>query len=374
MKGKIREAIHRDIRANARIQIDKMHWKGDWRWRDNQAISRSLEHFLVDGVWPLMSVVEHKLQPSPWTSFTIWHDDGVISAIIDKHLGSDGWHLDLRPTHRGRLSIGIKLHSKKRFRQLHRSYFHLQKEKCSILPPLGSVSAVGKVLRAFEERTSVRIIDSPDVQIQVCSPGRLDQREAAILGVCFYLGSDTLRRFKKEELNSTHSYTDCRFILYDDYGNGGEFDSDFEWWGKDDDGKLVKSALPFRGRTDVLTCRSMHDIELINLVSTLLVHAQYGGYWQKLGRQFIEDVTKLLIAHDLAGLLAAQWVTGARAVYDKNAPDFFVLLSELVEYAFLEYERIQKAVATGESGARATGILSQMQTILEKYRNAIESS
>jgi hypothetical protein len=47
------------------------------------------------------------------------------------------------------------------------------------------------------------------------------------------------------------------------------------------------ASLPFEnGRSDLLTgSGSRLDIENINLLATLLVHAQYLGYWHQLGMQ-----------------------------------------------------------------------------------------
>jgi hypothetical protein len=36
------------------------------------------------------------------------------------------------------------------------------------------------------------------------------------------------------------------------------------------------------------------DIQNINLLATLLVHAQYQGYWSQLGMQFEEEMEALL--------------------------------------------------------------------------------
>jgi hypothetical protein len=50
------------------------------------------------------------------------------------------------------------------------------------------------------------------------------------------------------------------------------------------------------------------DIQNINLLATLLVHAQYQGYWNQLGMQFQEEMEALLERHVLNGLVDAPWV------------------------------------------------------------------
>src|SRR5262245_51715388 len=42
--------------------------------------------------------------------------------------------------------------------------------------------------------------------------------------------------------------------------------------------------------------------------SSLLVHAQYQGYWSELGTQFQEEIELLLERHLLSGLIEAPWV------------------------------------------------------------------
>ena len=95
------------------------------------------------------------------------------------------------------------------------------------------------------------------------------------------------------------------------YDAEGDFDRNFDWWTKDS-GKhcSVEPHLPFeRGRTDLLTgSGSRLDIQNINLLATLLVHAQYQGYWSELGVQCQEEIELLLERHLLSGLIEAPWV------------------------------------------------------------------
>src|SRR5262249_2693044 len=63
-----------------------------------------------------------------------------------------------------------------------------------------------------------------------------------------------------------------------------------------------KTAAPICSRSG-----SRLDIQNINLLSTLLVHAQY-QYWKQLGVQFQEEMAALLERHVLKGLVDAPWV------------------------------------------------------------------
>jgi hypothetical protein len=57
----------------------------------------------------------------------------------------------------------------------------------------------------------------------------------------------------------------------------------------------VEPQLPFKnGRSDLLTdSGSRLDIHNINLLATLLVHAQYQGYWNQLDMLFQEEMEAL---------------------------------------------------------------------------------
>ena len=143
--------------------------------------------------------------------------------------------------------------------------------------------------------------------------------------------------------------------------------------------RLVEPQLPFdNGRSDLLTgSGSRLDIENINLLATLLVHAQYQGYWDECGAQFQQEMEALLERHILNGLIEAPWVRTDDPTSDDDE-GFFAALQELVAYAFEESVRIKKqgdlfprwkAKPSGPSG----GILQEMQSLLQKYRGELIS-
>src|SRR3984893_8661234 len=66
---------------------------------------------------------------------------------------------------------------------------------CLVLRPLGSARSAILLLECIEYFIGSALFSNPEVQIQVCSPGRLGARRSALLAIGFYLGSDTLRRY-----------------------------------------------------------------------------------------------------------------------------------------------------------------------------------
>ena len=117
------------------------------------------------------------------------------------------------------------------------------------------------------------------------------------------------------------------------------------------------------------------DIQNINLLATLLVHAQYQGYWSQLGMQFEEEMEALLERHVLKGLVDAPWI---RTDDPESGDDdgFFAALQELVAYAFEESVRIKKKGGVfprwHEILVRSShGILQEVQSLLQKNRSEL---
>src|SRR5256885_8984977 len=82
------------------------------------------------------------------------------------------------------------------------------------------------------------------------------------------------------------------------------------------------------------------DIQNINLLATLLVHAQHQGYWNQLGMQFQEEMEALLERHVLNGLVDSPWVLTDDPQSDDD-DGLFAALQEHVVYALEECDRIK---------------------------------
>jgi hypothetical protein len=259
-------------------------------------------------------------------------------------------------------------------------YKHAQASLCLVLPPVGNARAAILLLECIERITGCALFGNR--KIQVCSPGRLDARRSALLAIGFYLGSDTLRRYSCGDLETTVSrdrryQRGRRLVIYD---AEGDFDRGFEWWERSRDGqdRLIRLQLPFEnGRSDLLTGNgSRLDIENINLLATLLIHAQHQGYWSNLGEQFEADMQSLLDRHLLAGLVSAPWVHTGDAE-DVDDMTFFSALQEPIAYVFEESVRVKKTSGIFFSRwhqipARSSrGILHEMQSLLKKYRTEV---
>jgi hypothetical protein len=312
------------------------------------------------------------------------HAPAKVDAVARHH----------RRVDHGHLSVGLKIHclgdgsqfsalvtglgGSEKILDINR-YKQFRASLCLVLPPVGSARSAILLVECIEHFIGSALLSNPEIQIQVCSPGRLDARRSALLAIGFYLGSDTLRRYTLGDLATSfaedyHYPRRRRLVLYD---AEGDFDRNFDWWKESGEDRLVESRLPFKsGRSDLLTGSSSRlDIENINLLATLLVHAQYQGYWKQLGMQFREEMETLLEQHLLNGLVDAPWVRTDDPESDDD-DRFFAALQELVAYAFEESVRIKKKARFfsnwHEIPARSSrGILQEVQSLLQKYRSEL---
>ncbi len=318
-----------------------------------------------------------------------------LLALLHGHAPAkvDAVALHRRRVEHGHLSVGLKIHclgDGSQFSTLVEGlggaqkildvnyYKHSHASLCLVLPPVGSARSAILLLECIEHFIGSALFSNPEIQIQVCSPGRLGARRSALLAIGFYLGSDTLRRYTLGELATSFAERQPysrgrRLVLYD--AEGG-FDRNFDWWKESGKHRLVEPQLPFEnGRSDLLTgSGSRLDIQNINLLATLLVHAQYQGYWNQLGMQFQDEMEALLERHVLNGLVDAPWVWTDDPESDDD--EFFAALQELVAYAFEESVRIKKKgrlfPSWHEIPVRSSrGILQEVQSLLQKYRSEL---
>ncbi len=312
----------------------------------------------------------------------------------------DALALEKRCVPHGLLSVGLKLHclgDEDLFSPLIEAlggeksvldcnvYKRSQAKFCLVLPPVGSAHAAILLLECIEQYTRCRVFNNPNIQLQVCSPGRLNRRNAALHAIGFYLSSDTLRQYALDDFATTVSedyyHRGKRIVIYD-AGPNGDFDCAFAWWARKADALTIRPSLPFlSGRTDIMVGPgSKVDIHNINVLATLLVHAQSidgDGYWSSLGELFAGDLVSLLDRHLLAGLIEAPWICTSDIEGTANDHLFLSALQELTAYAAAEATRLDQ----GSLSARLSslqdkepgGILNEMQELLATYRAIVTS-
>lgn len=261
-----------------------------------------------------------------------------------------------RTTDYGLLSVGLKLHCLNKsaefdplvknisgwFAVTRNNTFRLRSASfCLVLPPLGSARAATALLEAIARYCNVPILGNPNIHVQMCSPGKLSPQRIALLAIAFYLSSYRLRRYSFNDLDTTaRDATGRRLVLYDAFG---PFDEKFTWLARVGDSMREYPVLPLpAGRSDVhLGHTEPSDIENVNLIATLLCHAEYSaldGFWHALGLRFERDMVALLTRHQLAGILHAGWVRN----YDRSSDvPYFLALQELIATALQEAVRVK---------------------------------
>ncbi len=328
-------------------------------------------------------------------------DIRTLFSCLKKHSPAQVSELEksYRNIEHGLLSVGIKVHvlqTKEGFANLidelggprmvvrnnkYRGTYHAF---CMVLPPVGSARAAISLLECMGVTVGEPLFGNPNVQLQICSPGRLDQERSALHAILFYLGSDTLRQYTLNQFLTTASEDATykrgrRLVLYDAAYLGG-FERDYEWW-KVGQTLVIEPMLPFRqpARTDILAGTSSHiDVRQINLIASLLVHAQFPehrGYWHELGRSFENDARLILKRHELLGLLTAPWVhSGGVGDTQQGDMEFFAALQELTSYAFEERDRMRKKTAPTTSLQPHTNqcILDEVDELLAEYAAVVK--
>ena len=172
-----------------------------------------------------------------------------LLALLHGHSPAkvDAVALYRRRVEHGHLSVGLKIHclgDGSQFSTLVEGlggaqkildvnyYKHSHASLCLVLPPVGNARSAILLLECIEHFIESALFSNPEVQIQVCSPGRLDARRSALLAIGFYLGSDTLRRYTLGDLATSFAEDHYRprgrrLVLYD---AEGDFDRTFDWW------------------------------------------------------------------------------------------------------------------------------------------------
>jgi hypothetical protein len=317
----------------------------------------------------------------------------LLALLQTKAATADALAANHRRVDHGLLSVGLKIHCLDDGQQFDKlveglggalevlkvnHYKDARASLCLVLPPVGSATSAIHLIECIEQFIGSPIFGNRQIQLQLCSPGRLSARASALLGISFYLGSDTLRRYTQADFRTTFAshFTHPRGIRLVLYDAEGDFDRDFAWWNQQG---VPEPELPFKnGRTDLLIgSGSRLDIQNINLLATLLVHSEYNGYWRSFGEQFKVEMEGLLERHILTGLLTAPWVRESSAqIGDEDR--FFAALQELVAYAYGESTRVKQRSLLlfgtwRDIPARSpNGILEEMQSLLSKYRRLLE--
>jgi hypothetical protein len=293
---------------------------------------------------------------------------------------------------RGLLPIGIKIHSKNNSLNegmipgSTRGGFGLKNSSTTLnFPPLGS----SEVWEYIFMKSGFKIFDSEEYTIQVCLPQSLPKEDVALLAVSMLLGSDNVKnKWSAADLETSHAtQTGARLVLY---GAGGTYDSHFPYLvrkrtaGNPIGTPHVFPRLPLHGRTDVLGCKTVRDLEVVRLAGSLLTHARYQyfkdsegkayeSYWHETGKRFVVELQEILMRHQIGWVLDVEWAysqryedkgKGSMLTREEGDKRHFDALTQLAEIGL---ENVESAKRAGEHGEEPAGILYEVQDLLAKY-------
>src|SRR5262249_343930 len=154
---------------------------------------------------------------------------------------------NLRRVEHGLLSVGLKIHclnNGEKFDDLIEGlggasnildvnhFRDVRASLCLVLPPVATTPSATQLIESIHPFLNSSMFGQRAIQLPVCSPGRVGARASALLGIAFYPGSDTLRRYTQADLRTTFECSfahprGIRLVLYD---AEGDFDRAFTWW------------------------------------------------------------------------------------------------------------------------------------------------
>lgn len=215
----------------------------------------------------------------------------------------------------------------------------------TLLLPVAPTAFELQLLISILARFGVMDTESPDLQIAM--GGRLPEKLAAISGISVMLSTDTGIRYAPGAFKTSHAVTGARIMAYD--------------------ARVKVEGLPYdrkdaMGRTDMLGRRSLIDIQHYRVVHTLLTDLQYGGVFQQLGKEYVEDFMAILQKYGLQNLLnQTTWIFNPdRKVEADSIENHENVIAKVTEAWF-------KA-----SGMVDFGLIGEMRRLIYDYYNKVK--
>jgi hypothetical protein len=177
-----------------------------------------------------------------------------------------------------------------------------------------------------------------DSYFQVCVPHRLSNESCGIATIAYLLARNDIFQYNEDLIRSNQNT--IGLTIYD---AGGVLIRDFFVPTKD------RGAKPeFRGRTDMLLCKSQEDIELAHFLLSFLVHAEYQEtplYFQDLAKEFISEFKQILQKHKKEHWLSNKFV----AISEEETQSIESLGSVLMEITNIRNELDEKIENNNET-------------------------
>ena len=206
------------------------------------------------------------------------------------------------------LPVGIKIHTKENpiiglFMEKTGGFVAHKSETCFVANPVANTSILELCLEALDKKMKLEnLAFDKDTYFQTCVPERLNNEMCGIATIAFLLARKKTLQYTKELI--THNQDTIGVTIYD---AGKVVIGEHFVPTKDDH----KENPQFNGRTDMLLCGNLEDIKIVQLLLSLLVHANYQEQELKhreLGQNFINEFKAVLAKHNNADWLNNQFV------------------------------------------------------------------
>lgn len=258
------------------------------------------------------------------------------------------------------LSVGIKIHTRREelgsaLKKTGGFVAH-GKDTCFVANPVPNKFVLEIAMEALKKK-----IDGLEEEafFQTCVPQRLSNECCGIATVAFLLTKTNNVKYDKNVLQ--HNQGAAGLTIYD---AGGRFEDKFyvPKAAKDDDRKVV-----FDGRTDIVLCTTIEDIQNAHLLLSLLAHASYEPQelrFKALGQQFVSEFKATLERHGHADWLQHNFVNA-------NTDDVGKILLAIAEHR----EEVSKTITNYNAGVRlySEEVNSESGVNAEEIRKQLES-
>jgi uncharacterized protein YcnI len=213
-----------------------------------------------------------------------------VEKLADEEIKEIVWGKTMLP-------IGIKIHTRddsllSKFLKKTLGFVAHSQETAFLSNPVSNTKIVELALNALKNKFQKEGKDhnflDKESYYQVCVPHRLNNRFCGIATIGFLLARDNIFQYNENLIKSNQNT--IGLTIYD---AGGILINDFFIPTKD----RKITPVEFDGRTDMLLCKGIKDIELAHFLLSLLVNADYRDknlFFQDIAKDFILEFKNIL--------------------------------------------------------------------------------
>jgi hypothetical protein len=220
-------------------------------------------------------------------------------------------------------------------------------DTCMLIPPRKSGLEVVAMLNELKRRGII----NERSDIQSCIPGRLNNQFAGILGSSMLLSSYQCLTYDRSAFETSHNHQTASMIMAYDAGIL--------------DRSIAELPEDITGRIDMLGRKDMRDVVLYQILGSFISQATYGGPFQKIGREFVEEYVLLLKQAGMLDILEAQWINDAESGVKPDIEGHYQVVKRCTDTWLADNEHFQK---TGRQEGLSFNVLRLLTKKLQESR------